>query len=72
MGICAVYCGLVYNEFFAMKLNLWNSCYDLENKMRWTSSQSILPHSEDTTSEYVSKETVLIALTQLVKIQYGD
>ena len=27
MGISAVFCGLVYNEFFAMQLNLFTSCY---------------------------------------------
>ena len=28
-GLAATYCGLVYNEFFAMKLNLFDSCYDI-------------------------------------------
>lgn len=30
MGLCAVYCGLVYNEFFALPLNLFSSCYNVE------------------------------------------
>lgn len=29
MGIMATYCGLVYNEFFALSLNLFGSCYDM-------------------------------------------
>ena len=27
MGLFAVYCGLVYNEFFALPLDLFSSCY---------------------------------------------
>ena len=27
MGICAVYCGLVYNDYFALGLNLFGSTY---------------------------------------------
>ena len=27
MGISAVFCGFVYNEFFAMPLNVFTSCY---------------------------------------------
>jgi len=27
MGIFAVYCGFIYNEFFALPLNLFSSCY---------------------------------------------
>jgi len=40
MGLCAVYCGLIYNEFFALRLNLFDSCYDLTKRIRWTPSQS--------------------------------
>lgn len=29
MGIMATYCGFVYNEFFAIQMNMWGSCYDL-------------------------------------------
>lgn len=31
MGMMATYCGLVYNEFFALSLNLFGSCYDMNN-----------------------------------------
>lgn len=30
MGIFAVYCGLIYNEFFALPLNLFQSCYQVD------------------------------------------
>jgi len=30
MGISACYCGLIYNEFFALKLNLMKSCYNVD------------------------------------------
>jgi len=31
MGFMAFYCGSVYNEFFALGVNMWGSCYDLNN-----------------------------------------
>lgn len=31
MGIMATYCGMVYNEFFALKLNLFGSCYKMNS-----------------------------------------
>jgi len=55
MGVSAVYCGLIYNEFFALKLNLWESCYDLDKKIRWTPSQSAVQHANDHKSDYVYK-----------------
>ena len=30
MGFFAVYCGLIYNEFFALPLNLFDSCFEVE------------------------------------------
>ena len=30
MGMFAVYCGLVYNEFFALPINLFQSCYQMD------------------------------------------
>jgi V-type H+-transporting ATPase subunit a len=30
MGIFAVYCGLIYNEFFALPINLFQSCYQVD------------------------------------------
>lgn len=53
MGVCAVYCGLIYNEFFALKLNLFDSCYDLNAKIRWTPSQSAIQHDDDNLSNWV-------------------
>jgi V-type H+-transporting ATPase subunit a len=34
MGFFAVYCGLIYNEFFSVPLPLGESCYDLESRAR--------------------------------------
>lgn len=28
MGIFALYCGLIYNDFMSMPLNLFGSCYN--------------------------------------------
>ena len=33
MGIMSVYCGFIYNEFFAMNTNVFTSCYNLEEKV---------------------------------------
>jgi len=36
MGFFATYCGFVYNEFFAVPLNVFHSCYRIEDgKDRW-------------------------------------
>lgn len=35
MGLCSFYCGLMYNEFFAMPTQIFSSCYDLGNKDQW-------------------------------------
>ena len=35
MGLSAVYCGLVYNEFFALPLNLFSSCYQVDPTIDW-------------------------------------
>jgi len=28
MGICAFYCGFIYNDFFALPWNLFGSCFE--------------------------------------------
>jgi len=32
MGIMSSYCGWLYNEFFALPMNMFPSCYELNNK----------------------------------------
>jgi len=32
LGICATYCGFIYNEFFAMQTNIFTSCYDMSRR----------------------------------------
>lgn len=32
LGLFACYCGFVYNEFFAMPLNMFNSCYQTDEQ----------------------------------------
>lgn len=36
MGICATYCGFIYNEFFAMQTNIFTSCYDMSKRTNLT------------------------------------
>jgi len=35
MGMMATYCGFIYNEFFAMPMNLFESCYFPDQRQRW-------------------------------------
>jgi V-type H+-transporting ATPase subunit a len=35
LGLCSVYCGFMYNEFFAMPTQIFSSCYDLSAKKQW-------------------------------------
>jgi V-type H+-transporting ATPase subunit a len=40
MGIMATYCGFIYNEFFALPTDIFNTCFDM-NRDRWnTTSES--------------------------------
>jgi V-type H+-transporting ATPase subunit a len=32
LGFMASYCGIIYNEFFALPMNIFDSCYGLEDK----------------------------------------
>lgn len=40
-GLAALYCGVIYNEFFSMKLNLFDSCYDTSQRQPWYHSKYI-------------------------------
>lgn len=40
LGFMASYCGIIYNEFFALPLNMFDSCYGLESKQMWDPSQN--------------------------------
>jgi len=30
MGIFSVYCGFIYNDFAALRITMFDSCYDME------------------------------------------
>ena len=59
MGIFAMYAGFIYNEVFALPINMFSSCYSMTeglSKMnefeakRLTASQSGVDHASDTKS----------------------
>ena len=35
LGLMSSYCGLMYNEFFALPMNLFGSCYNIDKKELW-------------------------------------
>jgi V-type H+-transporting ATPase subunit a len=39
MGIMAFYCGFIYNEWFAMPTQFFESCYNGEQRVQWNSTQ---------------------------------
>lgn len=41
MGIMACYCGAIYNDFFALQMNLFGSCYDLNTAKQLNKSMPI-------------------------------
>lgn len=58
MGIFAVYCGLVYSEFFATPLALFKSCYDVESeKFEKVSPDCVYPFGLDYIWYLSSNET---------------
>lgn len=38
MGINSVYCGFIYNEWFALPFELFASCYNGENRVQWNAT----------------------------------
>ena len=40
MGIMAVYCGFIYNEWFAIPTEIFTSCYSGENRIQWNATQT--------------------------------
>lgn len=45
MGLFATYCGLIYNDFMAIPLWLFDSCYDLKDKPVDPNAAHGEPHS---------------------------
>ena len=39
MGIMATYAGLIYNEWFAIPVEIFTSCYDGEKRIQWNSTE---------------------------------
>ena len=54
MGIMSVHCGLIYNEFFAMPTNIFESCYFLDQRQRWN------PYLEDNPVVNVTDPKLLV------------
>jgi len=63
MGLFAMYAGFIYNEVFALPINMFKSCYEMTSdntlsqqpefrSSRMTPSQSGVPHSLDETSPF--------------------
>jgi V-type H+-transporting ATPase subunit a len=40
LGLMASYCGIIYNEFFALPMNIFESCYTLDSKQMWDPTQN--------------------------------
>ena len=45
MGICSFYCGLVYNEWFGIPLDIFGSCYNLNNPASFNPTLSNQPQT---------------------------
>jgi V-type H+-transporting ATPase subunit a len=51
MGFFATYCGGVYNEFFAIPLNTFKSCYSLDQRKQW--KPTLDDETEEVTGQWV-------------------
>lgn len=41
MGFMATYAGMIYNDFFAIQVNFWGSCYDIDNPMQLDATMAL-------------------------------
>ena len=53
MGIMATYAGLIYNEWFAIPVEIFTSCYDGEKRIQWNSTYMEDDVKNYTTGDYV-------------------
>lgn len=63
MGIMSTYCGLVYNEFFAIPLNIFDSCYILDQRQPWN------PYLEEDVKKINTTEDPLIVKGEYVYLR---
>ena len=47
MGLFAFYCGLIYNDFTAVTINLFGSCYDINETVEPGSGEKVHERSPD-------------------------
>jgi len=40
MGIMSVFCGFIYNEFFAMNTHIFSSCYEEQGQVMWNATKT--------------------------------
>lgn len=40
LGFMSSYAGLVYNEFFALPINMFESCYGIDSKQMWNAAMN--------------------------------
>ena len=43
MGLMSLYCGFIYNEFFAMNTTIFDSCYQMDTRDRWNATKTSDP-----------------------------